>query len=47
MITGRANKDLRARAEKLGIRRLLEKPLTDSALIDAIRDALKAPPQIT
>jgi two-component system response regulator FixJ len=40
MITGRANKDLRARAAKLGIRHLLEKPLSDGALIDAIRDAL-------
>lgn len=40
MITGRANKDLRARATKLGIRHLLEKPLSDGALIDAIRDAL-------
>jgi len=43
MITGRSSKDLRARAEKLGIRHLLEKPLSDSALIDAIRDSLKAP----
>ena len=41
MITGRTNKDLRARAAKLGIRHLLEKPLSDSALIDAIRDAMK------
>lgn len=40
MITGRANKDLRARAAKLGIHHLLEKPLSDGALIDAIRDAL-------
>lgn len=42
MITGRANKDLRARAGKLGIRHLLEKPLSDSTLIDAIRDCLEA-----
>ena len=41
MITGRTNNDLRARAAKLGIRHLLEKPLSDSALIDAIRDAMK------
>ena len=41
MITGRTNKDLRARAAKLGIHHLLEKPLSDSALIDAIRDAMK------
>ncbi len=42
MITGRTNKDLRARAAKLGIHHLLEKPLSDSALIDAIRNAIKA-----
>ena len=41
MITGRTSKELRARAEKLGIRHLLEKPLSDGALINAIRDALK------
>ena len=42
MITGQATDDLRARAAKLGIRHLLEKPLSDSALIDAIRDAVKS-----
>jgi FixJ family two-component response regulator len=41
MITGRANKELRARAEKLGIRKLLEKPLSGSALVDAIRAVLE------
>lgn len=37
MITARATTDLRARAAKLGIRHLLEKPLSDSALIDAVK----------
>jgi FixJ family two-component response regulator len=40
LITGRANKELRARAQKLGIHCLLEKPLPDDALLDAIRSAL-------
>jgi two-component system response regulator FixJ len=41
MITGRASKGLREQAAKLGIRHLLEKPLSDSALIDAIREGVK------
>lgn len=41
MITGQATKELPARAAKLGIGHLLEKPLSDGALIDAIRDSLK------
>jgi two-component system, LuxR family, response regulator FixJ len=40
MITGRASKDLRAQADKLGIRCLLEKPLSDDALLDSIHSAL-------
>jgi FixJ family two-component response regulator len=40
LITGRANKELRARAEKLGVHCLLEKPLPDDALLDSIRAAL-------
>jgi FixJ family two-component response regulator len=39
MITGRANKDLHRRAIKAGIHRLLEKPLANGALIDAIQSA--------
>jgi two-component system, LuxR family, response regulator FixJ len=42
MITGRANKELRRQAASAGIRQLLEKPLSDGALRDAIRSALGA-----
>jgi len=40
MITGRANKELVARAAKLGVQLVLEKPLADGALVAAIRTAL-------
>ena len=40
MITGRATRDLRARAEKLGIRRVVEKPLPDGELLKAIQAAI-------
>ena len=40
LITGRANKELRARAQKLGVHFLLEKPLSDDALLNSIRSAL-------
>ncbi|WP_428667495.1 response regulator [Reyranella sp.] len=40
LITGRANKELRAQAQKLGVHCLLEKPLSDDALLDSIRSAL-------
>jgi FixJ family two-component response regulator len=43
LITGRANKDLRAQVQKLGIHCLLEKPLSDNALLDSIRSALAQP----
>jgi two-component system response regulator FixJ len=43
LITGRTNKDLRALAEKLGIHRLLEKPLSDDALLQSIHSALASP----
>lgn len=42
LITGRANKQLRSRAARCGIRRVLEKPLFDGTLIDSIRSALDA-----
>jgi two-component system response regulator FixJ len=40
MITGRANKDLRQRAEKSGVCYLLEKPLSDTRLLECIQSAL-------
>jgi two-component system response regulator FixJ len=42
MITGRATRDLRRRAEKLGIRRVIEKPLPDGELLKAVRAAIAA-----
>lgn len=42
MITGRANKDLRRLAERSGVSSVLEKPLSDGALVDSIRSALGA-----
>jgi len=40
LIAGRANKALRAQTRKLGIHYLLEKPLSDDALLDSIRSVL-------
>jgi two-component system response regulator FixJ len=40
LITGRCTQGLRARAAHAGIRRVVEKPFEDSALLDGIRDAL-------
>ena len=40
LITGRANKLLRSRAARSGIRLVLEKPLSDSTLLDSIRSSL-------
>ena len=40
LITGRANNQLRAVAERAGVRQVLEKPLSDSALVEGIRQAL-------
>lgn len=40
MITGRANPNMRERANRAGIVMVLEKPLSDGALGDAIRSAL-------
>lgn len=42
MITGRATTGMRARARRAGIIMVLEKPLSDGALSDAIRSALAA-----
>ena len=40
LITGRANKDLRRRAARSGVSQVLEKPLSDGALIKGIGQAL-------
>ena len=40
MITGRSNKELWARAAKLGIHSVMEKPLADRDLAETIRSAL-------
>jgi FixJ family two-component response regulator len=42
MITGRANAGMRIRASRAGVATVLEKPLSDDALADAIRSALAA-----
>jgi two-component system response regulator FixJ len=42
MITGRATRDLRVRAAKLGVHLVLEKPLPDSDLAKAIEAAIGA-----
>ena len=42
LITGRANKQLRLRAARSDVRRVLEKPLSDGMLVDSIRAALIA-----
>ena len=44
LIAGRVNNELRSRAARAGIRRVLEKPLSDGALMDNIRSALTQPP---
>ena len=43
LITGRASDDLRRRAVKSGIRQVLEKPLSDGALVEGIRSVLATP----
>lgn len=37
LISGRIEGDLRARARRLGVSKVLEKPLSDAALVDSIR----------
>jgi FixJ family two-component response regulator len=41
LITARANQELRWRAARAGVRQVLEKPLSDSALVECIRSALE------
>lgn len=43
MITGRATRALRAHAEKLGIRGVIEKPLSDGGLLTAIQAVIADP----
>jgi FixJ family two-component response regulator len=43
MITGRASEDLRRRAARSGVRQVLEKPLSDGALVEGIRSILAKP----
>ncbi len=40
MITGRASVELRRRAARSGVRQVLEKPLSDGALVEGIRSIL-------
>jgi two-component system response regulator FixJ len=42
LITGRANNELRRLAAKWGASQVLEKPLSDGALVESIRQALGA-----
>lgn len=44
LITGRGDDALRARAQDLGVLAYLDKPVTDQALLTAIRGAIAAPP---
>lgn len=44
MITGRANRSMRDRADRAGVGTILEKPLSDGALSAAIHAALRMPP---
>lgn len=43
LITGRASDDLRRRAVRSGVRQVLEKPLSDGALVEGIRSVLATP----
>ncbi|MDQ0469830.1 response regulator transcription factor [Labrys wisconsinensis] len=44
LIASRVSNDMRARAARSGIRKVLEKPLTDGALVETIRSALVTAP---
>lgn len=44
MITGQATRDLRFRAEKLGVRSVIEKPLPDGELLKAVQAAIAGAP---
>jgi FixJ family two-component response regulator len=42
LISGRMNEQLRGRAQRSGLTRILEKPLSDAGLVEHIRAALSA-----
>jgi FixJ family two-component response regulator len=42
LISGRMNEQLRSRAQRSGLTRILEKPLSDAGLVEHIRAALSA-----
>jgi two-component system response regulator FixJ len=44
MITGQATRDLKSRAEKLGVRRVIEKPSLDAELLVAVQAAIAGEP---
>lgn len=45
LITARATEDLRTQAQRRGVYSVLEKPLSDNALLDSIKSAIvRAPP---
>jgi len=46
LISGRVDEQLRKRAAQCGVDVVLEKPLSDAALVEGIREALRAPPPI-
>jgi two-component system, LuxR family, response regulator FixJ len=43
LISGRVSNHLRSLAQRSGLTRILEKPLSDAALVDSIRGALAQP----
>ena len=44
MLTSHATQKMQARADAVGVRKVLEKPLLDNALVDNIRSILSAGP---
>lgn len=44
LITTRADSSMRRRAGQLGVQHILEKPLSDSALVECVREALEPEP---
>lgn len=46
LITTQADSHMRRRAERVGVQHILEKPLSDSALIECTRQALATQPSV-